>query len=375
MTMTDPCGLYLHIPFCKRKCLYCDFCSFAGRESDMHAYVSALISEMRARPLSGRTVSTVYLGGGTPSLLPNAELARLLEGIHQHYTVDPVAEFTCEVNPCTADLEKFSLLRSLGVNRISMGVQSLSDRALRALGRLHTADDARAAVALLRRAGFENLSLDLMTGLPGETPEELADTVRGILALAPEHISAYALTVEEATPLATSPLRNTIPDEDAAADAMEATADALEAAGYHRYEISNYARKGYESRHNLAYWQGREYLGLGVAAYSYLDGVRFGKPRDLSGYLSGKALPEVDCEVLSDADREAECVMLSLRLAAGIDRAAYRAAYGRDPATLFAAILSRYPDCFRVTPVAVALTPRGMAVSNALIAECLLAIE
>ena len=341
----------------------------------MHAYVNALLAEMQARPLAGRTVGTIYLGGGTPSLLPGDELARLMDGVYKTYSVDPAAEITCEVNPCTADNEKLSLLKSIGVHRLSMGVQSLSDRALRAIGRLHTAEDARNAFALARRVGFENISLDLMTGLLGETPEELSATVRGILALAPEHISAYALTLEEGTPLATSPLRATIPDEDAAADAMEATAAALTSGGYRRYEISNYARPGYESRHNLGYWQGREYLGLGVAAYSYLGGVRFGKPRDLDAYLLGQTLPEVDREELTAADREAECVMLSLRLADGIDRAAYRAAYGRDPATLFRDVLERYPDCFCVSGTAIALTPRGMSVSNTLITECLLVIE
>ena len=341
----------------------------------MHAYVSALLREMRACPLSGRTVSTVYLGGGTPSLLPGAELTRLIAGVQECYTIDPVAEITCEVNPCTADFDKLSLLKSLGINRISMGVQSLSDRALSAIGRLHTAKEARDAYALARRVGFENISLDLMTGLPGETPEELAATVRGILDLDPEHISAYALTLEERTPLATSPLRATLPDEDAAADAMEQTAAALSAAGYHRYEISNYARPGYESRHNLGYWQGRDYLGLGVAAYSYLDGVRFGKPRDLEGYLAGTPLPDVDREVLTAADREAERVMLSLRLSAGIDCAAYRRDFGRDPAALLADVIARYPDCFSVSATAIALTPRGMSVSNPLIAECLLALE
>lgn len=341
----------------------------------MHAYVDALLREMRAHPLAGRTVSTVYLGGGTPSLLPGEELARLLAGVRECYTVDPVAEITCEVNPCTADYDKLSLLKSIGVNRISMGVQSLSDRALAAIGRLHTASDAVAAYALARRVGFTNISLDLMTGLPGETPEELAATVCGILDLGPEHISAYALTVEERTPLATSPLRATLPDEDAAADAMEQTAAALSAAGYRRYEISNYARPGYESRHNIAYWQGREYLGLGIAAYSYLDGVRFGRPRSLGAYLAGEALPEIDREELTAADLEAERVMLSLRLADGIDCAAYRRDFGRDPAALLADVITRYPYCFAVSPGAIALTPRGMSVSNPLIAECLLAIE
>ena len=214
--MTDPrLGLYLHLPFCRSRCAYCDFCSSVGREAEIPRYVDALLREMEARPADGYTVDTVYLGGGTPSHLPGRELARLFDGIVARYRLAPDAEITCEVNPGTADFDKFSLLKSLGVNRVSLGVQSLSDRALRAIGRIHTAEEAREAYRAARRAGLRNISLDLMTGLPGETPRELADTVRGILALAPEHISAYALTLEEGTPLARSSLRATLPDEEA----------------------------------------------------------------------------------------------------------------------------------------------------------------
>ena len=375
MTDRKRLGLYLHLPFCKRRCAYCDFCSSVGREGDIPAYVDALLAEMRRRPAPGYTVDTVYLGGGTPSLLPPEETERLLAGIHRHYRVDPLAEITCEVNPCTVDFEKFSLLRSFGINRVSMGVQSLSDRALAVLGRLHTASEAVAAYRDARRAGFDNISMDLMLGLPGETPRELAETVEEMIALAPEHISAYALMLEEGTPLFTSPLCESIPGDDEAADAMEATAARLAAAGYRRYEISNYAKEGRESRHNLRYWRGEEYVGLGVAAYSYFEGERFGAPRDLDGYLAGRILPRVDVERLDHADREAERVMLSLRLADGIDRAAYLRDFGRDPHLLFSEVLSRYPSYFVRSDSAVALTGKGMNVSNTLIAECLACLE
>ena len=340
----------------------------------MSAYVDKLISEMQTKPCS-RSVGTVYFGGGTPSLLPESELSRLVEAVHRNYAVAEDAEITCEVNPCTADRKKLSCIHSLGINRLSFGVQSLSDRALRALSRLHTAAEAIGAYHTAREVGFSNISLDLMLGLPGETEEELNVTVRGFIDLAPEHISAYALQVEDGTPLSRSPLRNTVPDEDATADAMERVSDLLADAGYRRYEISNYARTGYESRHNLGYWQRREYIGLGVAAYSYLDGMRFGTPRDLDGYLAGHSLSPVDCETLHDADREAEHVMLSLRLAEGIDRRAYLAEHGRDPHTLFASITSRYPEAFSITESSLALTARGMAVSNSIIAEMLLLLE
>lgn len=374
MTMTDGIGLYLHIPFCRRKCAYCDFCSYVGREGDMAAYVDRMIVEMQTKPCN-QPVETVYLGGGTPSLLPARELSRLMDGIHKYYSVSSDAEITCEVNPCTADYDKLLHIHSLGINRISIGVQSLSDRALRALSRVHTADEAICAYYTARQVGFDNISLDLMLGLPGETADELRTTVRGFIGLAPEHISAYALQVEDGTPLSRSPLRATIPDEDATADAMETVSRMLADGGYHRYEISNYARKGYESRHNLGYWCRREYIGLGVAAYSYFGGRRYGTPRDLDGYLAAHPLAPVDCETLDAAGREAEHVMLSLRLAEGIDRAAYLAEHGRDPHPLFSSVISRYPEAFRVSETALALTERGMAVSNTLIAEMLLLLD
>ena len=374
MTMTDGIGLYLHIPFCIRKCAYCDFCSYVGREGDMAAYVDRMIEEMQTKPCN-RPIGTVYFGGGTPSLLPIGELSRLMEAVYKHYAVSNDAEITCEVNPGTVDRDKLSHIRALGINRLSIGVQSLSDRALRALSRVHTAAEAIGAYRAAREVGFDNISLDLMMGLPGESTEELDATVRGFLALAPEHISAYALMLEEGTPLASSPLRHTVPDEDATADAMERVSAMLAEGGYRRYEISNYARPGYESRHNLGYWRRREYIGLGVAAYSYFDGMRYGTPRDLEGYLAGRPLSAVDRETLGAADREAEHVMLSLRLAEGIDRAAYLAEHGRDPHTLFAPVTARYPEAFSVTEATLALTERGMAVSNTLIAELLLLLD
>ena len=375
MTEAPTLGVYVHLPFCKKRCAYCDFCSSVGREDDIPAYVDAVIREIAARPAPGRRVDTVYLGGGTPSLLPPSELERLLSALARGYSFDKDPELTLEVNPGTVDRCRLSELHSLGVNRLSMGVQSLSDRALSVLGRLHTADGARRAYADARDAGVENISLDLMTGLPGETPEELSETVSGFLSLAPEHISAYSLMLEEGTPLFSSPLRETVPGEDASADAIERTAEALAAGGYRRYEISNYARPGLESRHNLRYWRGEEYVGLGVAAYSYFEGVRFGAPRDLDGYLAGRPLPRVDLEVITPSERERETVMLSLRLAEGIDRAAYRRDFGRDPSELFSSVTSRYREFFTVTDTAIALTGRGMSVSNALIAECLSALD
>ncbi len=374
--MTDgrKVGLYIHIPFCLRKCLYCDFCSLAGAESEIPRYLRALVSEMRSRPANGYTVDTVYLGGGTPSLLSPREMEGLFAALHSVYCIEADAEITCEANPGTVTEDKLSAYRSLGINRLSLGVQSLSPRALSSIGRAHTAEEAVEAFRAARIAGFANISLDLMTGLPGETPEELSDTVEGLLALAPEHISAYALSVEEGTPLSRSPLLATLPDEDAATSAMERTAETLERAGYLRYEISNYAKEGYESRHNLRYWRGEEYIGLGPAAYSYFGGERFGNARDVQGYMAG-IRKRVDGERITREEKEKETVMLSLRTAEGIAREAYLVAFGRDPHRLFAPLVARYPALFRVTPTHLSLTDRGMTLSSSLMAECLLLLE
>lgn len=370
--MTHKAGIYLHIPFCLRRCGYCDFCSYTGRLSDMPAYVERLFSEMRRTPLPpDYTVDTVYLGGGTPSLLSGELLARLLDGVFSSFRVEPGAEISCEVNPGTVDGAALRLFRAAGVNRLSMGVQSLSDRELALLGRIHTADEAVRAFHAAREAGFDNISLDLMTGIPAETPESLAATVAGFAALGPEHISAYALKIEEGTPFAARRASLSLPDEDRQADAVTAAAEALEAAGYRRYEISNYARPGYESRHNLRYWRGEEYLGFGPSAYSYFGGWRYGYGRDLDAYLRDGFLPRQDETYIDARAEEEEFLMLRLRLCEGIPVREYEARFHRDFYTLFGRVLDRYADFFVQRPGAVALSPRGMLVSNSLIVEML----
>ncbi len=343
----------------------------------MPAYTAALCREMAdaAPRLSGYLADTVYLGGGTPSLLPGGCLSQIFEAIHACCPVAPGAEITCEANPKTIDYEKFCLLKKLGVNRVSIGVQSMVDNELRLLGRIHTAHDARTAVESARRAGIENISLDLMTGIPAQTAESLTYTVREAAALAPTHISAYALRIEDGTPFARRRRALPLPDEDGEATLMQHAAEALEAAGYARYEISNYARPGYESRHNLRYWHGEEYLGFGVAAYSCFGGRRFGHSRDLESYLAGAVLPEVDCEVLTPREEEREFLMLRLRLTEGIPVADYNRRFGRDFDMLYAAPLLRFADFLREGGGRVALHPRGMMVSNSLIVEFLSVLD
>ncbi len=341
----------------------------------MPAYVDALLRQAKSVPApEGAVIDSVYFGGGTPSLLPNREMARLVEALFALYPIEEGAEITCEVNPGTVDYEKFCLLKELGFNRTSIGIQSLNDNELKVLGRVHTANEAREAFLLARKAGFSNISVDLMTGLPGESEESLGETVKGLIALSPDHISSYALKIEEGTPFAKEREHLSLPDEEGEAKAAELSAALLTEAGFARYEISNYAKEGKESRHNLHYWHGDEYIGLGPSAYSYLSGLRYGYPRDLDGFLAG-ALPKIDEEIIDKEEEEREFFMLRLRLSEGISVSEYEARFGRNFQSLFGGLLQQYAPFLTVKDGRVALNGRGMLLSNPLIGAFLEALE
>ena len=362
-------GLYFHIPFCLRKCAYCDFCSFTGvSDGEMRAYTDALISEMCSYrdAAKDRVFDTLFFGGGTPSLLPTDALARVLDEAHRLFRIEQDAEITLEANPATATSEKLKALRALGINRLSVGVQSLDDGELAALGRLHTGREALDFLDHARRAGFDNLNVDLMYGTPLQTDASARATLYGILALAPEHVSAYSLMLEEGTPLFRQ--RDTLPlPTEEEEEAIDGTGYAvLKEHGYHRYEISNYARAGRECRHNLHYWHSDEYLGFGVAAYSYFDGVRYGNGTSLAAYLADPTGAVTERETVDDAALAYEWVMLRLRLSEGISLSEYERRFGvcfqekhaKSLAELFALGLL-YEENGRL-----ALTERGRRVSN-----------
>ncbi len=328
--MSKQVGIYIHIPFCERKCLYCDFCSYEGTTAAHRvAYVDALCREITAYAprLVGYEADTVYIGGGTPSMLTCEETKRILSTLRSVVPFSAHAEVTSEVNPATADAEKLRAWQRMGINRLSIGVQSFQDAELRALGRLHTADEAEAFIRTARDVGFDNLSIDLMYGIPGETPESFRNTLDRAVTLSPDHISAYSLKVEEGTPFARMREQLTLPDEDTEVSLYEMCVSVLGGAGYRHYEISNYARAGYESRHNLRYWQMRDYIGFGLAAYSCFEGKRFGRDRDMDAYLSRDF--RVDMGVKAEPmDVELETVMLGLRLADGIREEDFRQRFG-----------------------------------------------
>lgn len=369
-------GLYVHLPFCRQKCFYCDFPSYAGQEGRMAVYVEALLGELAREGAPLRAAwgppRTVYLGGGTPTALPPALMERLLAGLREFLAAAPDAlEFTCECNPGTVDAAYLSLLRAGGVNRLSLGVQTFDDALLRRIGRIHTAAQARAAVRQARAAGFRNLSLDLMYGLPGQTLAGLEMSVQQALALAPQHISIYGLQVEEGTAFARAQAagRLALPSDEESEAMYDYMTTALPAAGYARYEISNFARQGFESRHNLGYWQDVPYLGVGAAAHSYLDGQRYENPRGIEEYLaalreSGRARREE--EPLTRATSMEEFAFLALRTARGIDRARFAARFGCELASVYADAIARMRarGFLEEDAQGVRLTPLGMKYGN-----------
>ncbi|MDR2515516.1 MAG: radical SAM family heme chaperone HemW [Christensenellaceae bacterium] len=317
--------LYLHIPFCKRKCPYCDFISFPGREGEIGRYVGALLREMEQKSdQSGtKTVSSVFFGGGTPSLLPIPELERLFKGLRRHFRLKEGAEITMEANPGTLNPEWLRAALSLGANRLSLGAQAMQDRLLRGIGRIHRAKDVVLAINWAKEAGFSKLSADLMYALPGQSLSDFEESLRLLLGLGLPHLSCYNLTIEGGTPFGRSLKRGEIvpPNEDDELRFFGLAEEVLAAGGLKRYEISNYALPGFESWHNLGYWNRDEYLGLGCAAHSLAGGARFANTSSLEGYISaleaGKS-PESERQLLSEAETQFEELMLGLRKMDGV---------------------------------------------------------
>ena len=372
-------GLYIHIPFCRSKCDYCDFYSLPGREDVMDGYLKALSAHIaETAPLvRDHVVDTIYFGGGTPSYFGQKRLVELLKLLRKKFKVKPDAEVTLEANPDSVDAKSLTALRRSGVNRLSLGMQSADDGELAALHRPHTFRQVQDAVAAARKANLKNLSLDLIFGLPGQTLEKWRSNLEAAIALEPEHLSCYGLTVEPGTPLGRRAAAGAVqlPGDDVQADCYLWTVERLEQAGYHQYEISNFAKPGRQSRHNMKYWMGREYLGFGPGAHSNIGTRRYAFIRDLDGYIQGvtegtRLLSEL--EEIPDRERSEEYLMLRLRTSYGIEEWEYRREYYRnfDP---LAAKLSEYEQqglCMR-SDRRWRLTPRGFLLSNQIIAELL----
>jgi oxygen-independent coproporphyrinogen-3 oxidase len=376
-------SLYIHIPFCQSKCSYCDFNSYAGLESLIEPYVGALLAEMGLwrEPAQHMSLATVFLGGGTPSLLPLAAVERIMTALRQRFRLAADAEVSFEANPGTVDRPYLEGLRSLGLNRLSLGVQSFHDDELATLGRIHTAAQARDTYHTARRAGFDNVNLDLIYGLPRQTVTAWQGTVREAIALRPDHLSLYALTLEEGTPLADDVARGRLPppDADLAADMYLWAEDALAAPGYQHYEISNWALPDRRCRHNLACWLNEPYLGLGAGAHSCFGDFRFANVKDPHRYValvkeSAKAggcpaeglapflagLGHIaSAEQMTAARAMAETVVLGLRLVEGLPLAEFRRRFGQELMSVYGAqveeleilgLLELRDGCLRLTP-------------------------
>lgn len=372
-------GLYIHIPFCKSKCLYCDFYSLPRSEEMMDRYTAALMQHLQelAPHAAGSRVDTVYFGGGTPSYLGVKRLTALLWCIKKHYHVDKGAEITLEANPeSLGEAKTVRALRRAGFNRISLGVQSANNEELFAVGRIHTFEQVERAVAAVRKGGIKNLSLDLIYGLPGQTMESWQKTLETVAALAPEHLSCYGLKIEEGTPLYAMQDGLDLADDDQQADMYLWAADYLAKNGYEHYEISNFAKNGLFSRHNMKYWVLEEYMGFGPGAHSDVGGVRYSYVRDLAAYCtcveSGTGELVDEQERIPPRDRDTEYIMLGLRTARGIDKATFENRF-RLPFAPIEAVLEQ----FRASGHAVQengrwrLTAEGFLLSNSIILAAL----
>ena len=361
--------LYVHIPFCPKVCPYCSFYKEASDRNKTAAFLDAVLRELdqqtAALAAAGRTLrpETIFFGGGTPSALSTPQLAYLLGGLRDRLDLSALAEWTLEMNPATVSLEKARALRDLGVNRVSMGVQSWDAELLKTLGRVHTADQARRSYGLLREAGFDHVNLDLIFAVPGQTRETWRASLRETVALAPEHISAYNLTYEEDTEfLRRFEAGEFRRDDDLDADLFELTADTLAAAGYAPYEISNFARPGRECRHNLAYWHGADYLGLGPSAFSTVGERRWSNVRDTAGYVARVHAGEPAADFREDvppATRTVETIAFGLRTDRGVAEALLTPWAETVAGHVGEGLMARTPAG------RVVLTPRGRMVADA----------
>ena len=363
--------IYVHIPFCAKKCAYCDFLSFPGNMRMRREYTDKLLEEIRIQSSFVREyqVDTIFLGGGTPSVLDVTDITAIMGTLKEHYDIAPDAEITIEVNPGTVKMEGLVAYREAGINRVSMGLKSADDTELRYLGRIHTYDEFLKSFQRVRMAGFTNVNVDLISAIPGQTPESWRNTLKKTAMLKPEHISAYSLIVEEGTPFydrygghvemesyEMSPEERRrlmalpdLPDEDTEREMYYMTRNCLAEQGYERYEISNYARPGFECRHNVGYWTGTEYLGLGLGASSYLEGCRFHNTSDFQSYVSAHFDDEAefcqalrqDMEQLSVKSKMEEFMFLGLRLTRGVSVEGFITRFGQSIRNVYGGVIDK----------------------------------
>lgn len=379
--------LYIHIPFCVKKCAYCDFLSGPADDATKENYVAALVNEIKSYAEFAKEyrVSTIFIGGGTPSILEESQMEQIMQTVYEVFDVDKSAEITIEANPGTVTLDKLELYRKSGINRISFGLQSVNNEELKMLGRIHTFEKFLASYEYARKAGFENINVDLISAIPGQTVESWKTTLNKIVELKPEHISAYSLIVEEGTPFYQLYEENkykekgyaALPDEEAERTIYKDTESILENAGYHHYEISNYAKEGHACRHNLGYWERKEYLGLGLGAASLINNTRFSNITEITSYIEAAEQDKTVCGEKEELDRNAqmeEFMFLGLRKMDGISRNEFKEAFHTNIEDVYGEVIGKLKEegLVAVEKYRVFLTEKGIDISNYVLSEFLL---
>lgn len=371
--------LYLHMPFCVRKCAYCDFLSFPTDQEPQNLYTRRLREDIDAmgKKYGDIPVDTIFIGGGTPSVPDSALIVGIMEHVRKAFHVAEGAEISMEANPGTVTREKLTDYRRAGINRLSFGLQSANDRELKLLGRIHTWAEFLESFHLARECGFTNINIDLMSALPGQTRESWKDTLKRVTDLNPEHISAYSLIIEDGTPFGekygSEEGRKLLPDEDSEREMYHETKRFLRDCGYERYEISNYAKPGRACRHNIGYWTGLPYLGLGLGASSYMDGCRFAVNSDMKQYLEEKPGMFTDVEKLTKKDMEEEFFYVGLRMTAGVSLPEFERRFGVSAKDVYPGLMEMFVE----EKAAVfqgdrfVLTDYGLDVSNYIMAQFL----
>ena len=374
--IASPIEIYIHIPFCVKKCDYCDFLSGPSGPEEQSDYVQALLREIDAvKEGKGRSVSSIFIGGGTPSVLDERFIGEILNRIRNKFQIQNDAEITIEANPGTADYGKLQAYRDYGINRLSIGLQSPDDRELKILGRIHNYEQFLETYKKARKAGFDNINVDLMSAIPDQTYKGWEKNLRTVAELEPEHISAYSLIIEEGTPFAARQLN--LPDEDTEYNMYEATARILKEYGYKQYEISNYAKRGMACRHNVGYWTRQDYLGFGLGASSLYGKERFSNTADRKKYLENSFSPELIRErepILSREDEMAEFMFLGLRMTEGVARTDFEQIFGCCIEQIYGDVLKKYESMglLQEKNGRIFLSRAGIHVSNSVMADFLL---
>ena len=366
-------GIYIHIPFCKQKCSYCDFVSFADKEIYEQQYIEAIKKEIEYKAKIKYQISTIYIGGGTPSFINEKHIADILKVIRDKFDVNKDAEITIEVNPGTVDKQKLEIYKKAGINRLSIGLQSTNNRILKQIGRIHTYEQFLETYKLAKEAGFTNINVDLMLALPNQTLEDIQESVENVIKLKPTHISVYSLILEDGTALKKKVDDNvlTLPDDELERKMYWSVKDILERSGYIHYEISNFAKAGYESRHNKDCWEQREYIGIGLAAHSYLNRTRFSNTCNLQDYINNIKNGEFEKNITiherqTIEDAEKEYMLLGLRKIEGVDIQDFKNRYIDNPIYVFHKELEKLvnEELVEIDLNKIRLTKKGLDLAN-----------